>query len=100
MKKVAKKETPVENPVEEAEEVTEVKTEEGPEVKTEEAKEKPTKKIATNWKRIKSHVRRFVRKHFLATFQSNTYHTAVPFHNSGHLLVQMHTNAYLIHTAF
>ena len=54
MKKTERKETPVEmpveNPVEEAAEVTEPKP----------------KKAAQNWQRIKSHVRRFVRKHFLA----------------------------------
>ncbi|MBQ1453751.1 MAG: hypothetical protein IIZ23_07260 [Ruminococcus sp.] len=58
MKKVAKKETPVGNPVEEAAEVTEAKAEEMTEPKP--------KKAAQNWQRVKSHVRRFVRKHFLA----------------------------------
>lgn len=37
-----------------------------PEMKPQEAKEKPAKKIATTWQRVKSKVRRFIRKHFMA----------------------------------
>ena len=67
MKKTERKEKPVETPVENpVEEVEEADFPILPEVKAEEAKENPAKTIATNWQRIKSHVRRFVRKHFLA----------------------------------